>query len=241
MSRLFNIYCDESCHLETDAITPENRFMVLGGVACPDSVKTEIFDRIKSIKKENGLSHLSEMKWTKVSKPKLAAYRDLIHYFFDREELAFRAVVIDKKELNHPAFSQTHDEFYYKMYWHMLERLVDHANHYHIYLDNKDTLGALKVARLQEVLCHSKHDFNQKVIRRIQEVRSHEIAVMQITDLLIGAVSYANRYPEGGKSEAKNELVELIKARSGVSLQRSTSLGAAKFNLFKWEGQQDDT
>ena len=124
------------------------------------------------------------------------------------------------------------------MYWQMLEWFVEPANHYHIYLDIKDTQGVEKVGQLREMLCNSKHDFNRKVIDRIQEVRSHEIALMQLTDLLIGAVSYANRYPEGGQSPAKKELVELLKKRSGVSLQRSTSLGARKFNIFSWEGQR---
>ena len=31
MSEIFNIYCDESCHLENDHF----RFMVLGGLWCP--------------------------------------------------------------------------------------------------------------------------------------------------------------------------------------------------------------
>jgi hypothetical protein len=237
MSKLYNLYCDESCHLEHRNLTSENRFMVLGGISCADSMKKEIFQRIKSIKSENGLGALSEMKWTKVSRPKLAAYRDLIHYFFDQDELSFRAVVIDKAQLNHSAFGHSHDEFYYKMYWQMLEWFVEPAHRYHIYLDMKDTLGIQKLKKLEDVLCNSKHDYDRKVIKRIQEVRSHEIALMQMVDVLIGTVSYANRYPDGGHSPAKQELVDLIRKRTSVTLTRSTSLGARKFNLFCWEGR----
>lgn len=238
MSQLFNIYCDESCHLESSIITPENRFMVLGGVVCSINSKAAVFRRIKDIKKDNGLSHLSEMKWTKVSHTKLTAYKDLLHYFFDCTELSFRTVVIDKKQLCHSDHHQTHDQFYYKMYWQMLEWFIEPSNCYYIYLDIKDTQGVTKVKKLREVLCNSRHDFKQEVVARIQEVRSHEIALMQLTDLLVGAVSYANRYPEGGRSIAKQELVSLIKKRSGASLLLSTSLGARKFNIFRWEGQQ---
>jgi len=232
MSQLFNIYCDESCHLETSKITPQNRFMVLGGISCPNNVKDDIFRCIKDIKKDNGLSHLPEMKWTKVAKGKLDAYKGLINYFFDYADLSFRAVVVDKEQLNHGAFKQNHDQFYYKIYWQMLEWLIETNNKYHIYLDIKDTQGVEKVKKLQEVLCNSQHDFNKDIIARVQEVRSHEIALMQITDLLIGAISYANRYPNGGESEAKEAIIELIRKRSGVSLKNSTLLGAKKFNVF---------
>jgi hypothetical protein len=238
MSQLYNIYCDESCHLEHRVINENNRYMVLGGVTCLDSSKADTFKRIKSIKAENGLSYLSEMKWTKVSRPKIAAYRDMIHYFFDNDALAFRCIVIDKQQLNHDAYAQDHDQFYYKMYWQMLEWFIEPKNHYHIYLDIKDTQGIEKVKKLQEVLRNSCHDYDRNVIRRIQEVRSHEIALMQMTDILIGAVSYANRFPNGGKSPIKQELVQLLKKRSDITLTRSTSLGARKFNVFCWEGRQ---
>ncbi len=239
MKQLINIYSDESCHLESANITSENRFMVLGGIACPDDKKQSVFQAIKKLKSENGLQRFSEIKWIKVSSgAKFSAYEKIIRYFFESDMLYFRAVVIDKKQLQHELFNHTHDQFYYKMYWQMLEWFIEPSNRYHIYLDIKDTQGHIKVKKLHEVLCHSHHDFNRDVIEKIQEVHSHEIALMQIADVLIGAVSYANRYPEGGKSAAKNEMVELVKKLSGFSLLRSTSLGARKFNLFCWEGQQ---
>lgn len=238
MKNLINIYCDESCHLESKDVTPENRFMVLGGISCPNDLKQKIFREIKKLKVENHLQHFSEMKWTKISREKLMAYKSLIRYFFENEALAFRAVIIDKEQLIHDAFNHTHDEFYYKMYWQMLEWFIDPSDCYYIYLDIKDTQGYIKINKLHEILCHSKHDFNQEIIKKIQEIRSHENVLTQLVDVLIGAVSYANRYPEGGISIPKQEIVTLIKDLSGFSLIRSTSLGARKFNLFRWEGKK---
>jgi hypothetical protein len=237
MNELINVYCDESCHLESSAITTDNRFMVLGGIACSNEVKTEIFSQIKTIKKEHGLQHFSEIKWTKVTLIKLEAYKALIDYFFNCQPLSFRAVVIDKERLQHDRFNHSHDQFYYKMYWQMLEWFIDPSNCYHIYLDIKDTQGYLKIKKLHDVLCNSHHDFNRKVVEKIQEVRSHENPLIQLVDLFIGAVSYANRYPDGGVSDAKQSIVDLVKTRSSLSLLRSTSLGARKFNLFHWEGR----
>lgn len=238
MSQIINIYCDESCHLESSQISVDNRFMVLGGIACSENDKQSVFEHIKNLKKENGLQHFSEAKWTKVSCTKIDAYEALINYFFDSEALSFRAVIVDKEYLDHQRFNHSHDQFYYKMYWQMLEWFIDPKNCYHLYLDIKDTQGYLKVKKLHEVLCNSHHDFDRNVVEKIQEVRSHELALMQLTDLLIGAISFANRYSSGGKSEAKQRIVDLIKKRSGLSLLRSTSLGARKFNLFQWEGKK---
>jgi hypothetical protein len=238
MSKIFNIYCDESCHLESSVLTSENRFMVLGGIGCSVDSKEEISERIKQIKKENDIGLYAEMKWTKISQKKLRAYKNLINYFFDCDSLFFRAIVINKEQLDHKKHNHTHDEFYYKMYWLMLAWFIEPSNQYHIYLDIKDTQGVNKTKKLQEVLCNSSYDFKREIIERIQEVRSHEIILMQIVDLLIGAISYANRYPKGGTSQAKNELVTLIRERSGVSLQRSTLLGARKFNIFCWDGHR---
>ena len=39
----------------------------------------------------------------------------LINYFFDDDDLHFRAIIIpDKSILDHDKYNQTHDDFYYK-------------------------------------------------------------------------------------------------------------------------------
>ena len=50
MGQLYNIYCDESCHLEHD----NESAMTIGGVWCPQNKKDEIFHRIREIKEEHG-------------------------------------------------------------------------------------------------------------------------------------------------------------------------------------------
>lgn len=234
MPVIHNIYCDESCHMEYD----HQRFMVLGGLAVPNDLKIEVFDRIKTIRKQHGITK-SEMKWTKVSSAAIDAYIALVNYFFDKDDLYFRGVVIDKKQLNHNSFGQSHDRFYYKMYFYLLNWFIAPDKQCNIYLDIKDAQGAEKIKKLHEVLCNSNYDFSRAMIRKIQEIHSHEVVLMQIADILIGAISYANRFPDySGKSEAKNKLVKLICERSHSSLVRSTPQGARKFNIFCWKGQE---
>jgi len=97
----YNIYCDESCHLEHDDIN----VMVLGAIWCSQSKLHDINQRIKQIKARNGISLTAELKWTKVSSAKLDLYEDLINYYFDDDDLHFRALIVpDKSKLDHERF-----------------------------------------------------------------------------------------------------------------------------------------
>lgn len=225
-----NIYCDESCHLEHD----HQKAMVLGAVWCPQTHRAAIARAIRELKAKHGLQTNFEIKWTKVSPAKLGFYRELIDLFFSDERLHFRALVIpDKSKLNHDAFSQDHDTFYYKMFFQLLKVIFEDDNRYSIYLDIKDTRGQEKVNKLHEVLCNSQYDFDREMIERVQQVHSHEVEQLQLTDLLIGAISYVQRGLES--SPAKMALIEHVRAKSNLSLLKSTFPSERKFNLFIWQ------
>lgn len=232
MSSVMNIYCDESCHLEHDHIPA----MVLGALVCPMEERRRITECIWTLKEKYGLARDFEAKWTKVSPAKKAFYEELITLFFTENALNFRAVVIpDKSRLDHGQFGQSHDDFYYKMYYRLLTALLENSNRYRIYLDIKDTHGQKKVDKLHEVLCNAHLDFDRNMIERIQQVHSHEVELMQLTDLLIGALAYRFRNLTG--SQTKLDLIEQIKLHSKLSLSSSSLLSARKFNLFVWEAQ----
>lgn len=227
--KYLSVYCDESCHLENDHIN----VMVLGAVWCPTVRRKEIFKEIRAIKEKHGLAKEFEIKWTKVSNSKVDFYIDLIDYFFSRNDLHFRALVIpDKSSLRHGEFGQDHDTWYYKMYFEMLKVIIDKRFIFEIYADYKDTHGAHKIQKLHEVLCNDQYDFSRDIIKKIQLVRSHEIELIQITDLLIGALAYFHR---GLQTNAgKMSLIEHIIQQSGFSLLRSTLPSEDKFNVFIW-------
>jgi len=230
MSDTFNIYCDESCHLEHD----HQKAMVLGAIWCPLEKSREIAVRLREIKQKHGMSPRFEVKWTKVSPAKTDLYLDLVDYFFDDDDLHFRALIVpDKSKLQHDAIpGQDHDTWYYKMYFDMLKVIIRPDARYRVYLDIKDTRGAEKTAKLHEVLCNNMYDFSRSVIERLQLVHSHEIEQLQLADLLIGAISYLNRVLHGNK--AKEALIARIQERSGYSLTKTTLLREEKINLFRW-------
>lgn len=225
--KIVNIYCDESCHLENDG-EPN---MVLGAVSCESIYSRQVIKDIRELKIKHGLSRYWEMKWVKVSPSKLDFFIDVIRYFTNTDCLRFRAVVASKTELDHDRFNQTHDDWIYKMYYELLEKIMTSDSKYRIYIDIKDTRSQIKTQKLKEYLSFRLHDFN-KLNTRIQIVRSDEVNIIQLTDLLIGAVVFKNR--DNQVSKAKQRVVDEIEKYSGQDLSKTSIIGG-KVDIFIWK------
>ncbi len=89
MSKTFNVYCDESAHLPGQ----QQPIMVLGAIWCEYDKTREIADHVREIKAKHGINPQQEIKWTKVSRKKIDMYLDLANYFFDNDNLRFRALL----------------------------------------------------------------------------------------------------------------------------------------------------
>jgi hypothetical protein len=234
MSTVYNVYCDESCYLEND----RQPIMVLGAIWCPLDKTRGIGIRLREIKKRHNIPSDFEVKWTKVSPAKQAFYLDILDYFLDDDDLHFRALIVpDKSKLRHEVYEQTHDVFYYKMFFNLLKVILDPQDCYRIYFDIKDTKSSIRIAKLHDVLCNNLYDFERQIIERLQTVRSHEVELMQLVDLLTGIVSYANR--DLRTSNAKSNLVKRLQERSGYSLTKTTLLRENKVNIFVWLPLED--
>jgi hypothetical protein len=226
LTEKFNIYCDESCHLEHDG----QKVMVLGSISCPESKSREISLQIKDLLIKHNLNEHYESKWVKVSRSKLDYYKDLVSLFYDNPNLSFRSIVVlDKSKLKHEDFHQTHDTFYYKMYYELLKPLLSN-NLFNIYLDIKDTKSKKKMEFLRTIIIRKFPDCKGV---KIQTVRSHEVRILQITDILIGAISYINR--NLSTSKAKLEFIHFLQQKTNLKFRASTSLGRQKINNFFWE------
>jgi len=223
---VYNVYCDESCHLEKD----REPIMAFGAIWCPREKTKDIASDIKALKEKHNAR--GELKWNKVSHSRMAFYTDILGLFFREKDLHFRALVVTNKErLNHEAFNQgSHDTFYYKMYFSLLSKLLDPDSRYNIFLDEKDTRSRLRVARLKEVLCNNVYDFTGEMIHHIQTIPSRKYELIQLADFLLGAVAYSNRGLSS--SESKASIVQMIETNQKRSLTISTPLSQTKINIF---------
>lgn len=222
-----NIYCDESGHLNYE----DDKVMGFAGIECPIDKIKEINDNLREIKSDFGFSPYQELKWSKISPKNMDLYKRFINYFFIDDDLHFRAIIIKNKSKLKFTQSNTKADFYYKMLYFMIIKKLNPANKYNIYLDIKDTNSAERVANLKKFLNKTKLDYNVgNTIKNIQTIRSYESNLLQLADILLGAISYINN--SHTTSNAKKILVEYIKDKSKKTLLNSTLLSEDKFNLF---------
>ncbi len=223
---LYNVYCDESCHLEHD----RQSVMVLGCTWCPHENVKEIITHIRNLKEQYRAR--GELKWTKVSVSRIDYFINIVNYFFANDVLKFRCLIVNNKQLlNHNYYNLgIHDSFYYKMYYYLLHNIISEGNNYNIYIDLKDTLSQSKIYKLKDVLCNSFHDFDRKLIPIIQHVRSKETEVLQMADFFMGAISYYAR--KLSSNPAKVMIIDRISKLSRLGLDHSSPPWERKFNLF---------
>ena len=98
---------------------------------------------------------------------------------------------------------------------------------YNIYLDIKDNLSSYRTEKLKDIL-----NVRMEIIEKIQHVRSHELDLLQLCDLFIGAIAYNLNQTEKA-SEAKVRFIEKLKIRTRTDLESTTSKRISKFNLFR--------
>lgn len=225
------IYCDESCHLEHD----DSSVMGIGCVWLSRGDVRQLSLELRDIKRRHRAA--GELKWTKVSQSRSAFYIELTDWFFRQNGINFRCIIIpDKGKLDHNTYNRgSHDDFYYKMYFSMLNKVLSPDTSHDIYLDIKDTRSSLKVSHLSEVLCNNVYDFTGEMVRKIQHVRSHELELLQLCDFLLGAVVYANRGLS--TNPTKRLIAQKLEEYHGRSLSRSSALRNTKFNVFVWQAR----
>ena len=222
MSKTFNIYCDESTHLKNDG----HPYMLLGYISIAYPQIRMAKEQIKAIKHKYG--HVGELKWTNIHDATSQMYNEIVEYFF-MTDMKFRAVIIDKSQIDETRTDYTFNDFYFRMYYQLLNHMTDMENEYNVFLDIKDTCSHMKLHKLEEIL-----KWNTS-IRRFQFIRSHESCFVQIADVLMGAINYNLRMAKGdvrGNVIAKRKIVEKIKEHVDISLNRMTPLQKKKFNLF---------
>ena len=212
--------------------------MVLGAIVCSREHARDVAVSLREVRSRHQLSRRLEIKWGRVSPAKLAFYLDVLKVFWQDPDLRFRAVIASKQNLQHQRFEQTYDDWYYKMYYQLLNPLITKRGNeqFRIYLDIKDTQSSGKMRKLHEVLCNGIYDFNQEVIDTVLAVRSHEVALVQLADLFAGALAYSARNLH--ESPAKLDFLRELQHLTGRPLNSSTWLSERKFNIFRWEPQQ---
>lgn len=231
---LYDVYCDESRQdliVEKSSIDNRNRFVCIGGIMLPTEKREGLKDSIKELKEKHNL--YGELKWGNVSPNKIDFYLELVDLFFSTDtSIDFRTVVIDAKDVNNEAFNDSdHELGYYKFYYQLLYHWIEPQHEYYVFTDYKTNKDRTRLKNLKEILnraCYSDS------IELIQAINSKESLLLQLQNVLMGAVGYKFNYGVYGISEAKKAVVERIEKHLGHPI-RPTSKGFRKFNVFMIE------
>jgi len=217
----YKIFCDESNHL----LNTKSNLMVNGAILAKESEIEQINRDIKYLKYKH--NYYNELKWTKLLNSKRHFYTELIDYFFDNE-MKFKATFIpNKKENVHKLYGNSHDEFYYIVYFYTIRNFLNPSDEYKIYLDYKDINGGKRIRKLENTLGQQAKKCN------IYIIQSQESQILQLCDIFIGAIGYKNRIDIEKKSEIKLFIIDYIEEKLGYPLI-STAPWVDKFNIFRW-------
>ena len=222
IKKTFNIYCDESTHLEHDG----HPYMLYSYISIASNQIKICKEQIKAIKAKYGYD--GELKWTNIHDKTFEMYKELVEYFF-MTDMKFRAVIVDKAQIDDTREDYTFNDFYFRMYFQLLHHEINLENMYNIYFDIKDTCSQQKLQKLKEIL-----KWNASILN-FQFIRSYETPFVQLADVLMGAINYNLRIERGdinGKVIAKRQIVQHIQKHTPISLKQTSPLNAKKFNLF---------
>jgi hypothetical protein len=226
-----HLFCDESCHLPHDRAP----FLLLGLTSCPADKVCAAHEELAAIWYRFNLPKHFEIKWTKVSAGRLDFYQAVLEWFFASDNVVFRALALpDKQRLYAALPPESRDALYYRLYYQLLRTTIEQENRYRVFIDLKDTRGREKITHLTEILRADANDPYGKSVESLQHVHSHEIRLLQVCDLLMGAVGFARRPAADNESPAKRQLVSFIEDRVGYHLTSDSPSGEEKCSIITW-------
>lgn len=220
-----NYYCDESCYLQN----VDSNYMVIGTLRCSKATSKNLSNKIDKIKIKYGLPNNFEIKSTKISSAKYEFYKKIISCFINNN-IGFRAIIIDKSKLNHKKFNQSHDDWYYKMYYTLIEKFVLSDKKNTIFMDYKDSHSIKSCDKLSEVLYNTYHH-NKKF--NVVPIDSKDSNLIQLADILTGLTCYKNKGLT--TSSSKLQLISYIESSLNINMLKTNY--DEKYNIFIWRGQ----
>lgn len=176
-----------------------------------------------------------EFKWEKVSQGKLHVYKEFVDIFFDHAESDFRCLVVDKSKIDYHAYHEgDHETAFYEFYFQAISRSLDAANQYLVFTDSRQNRQANRLTDLKAKTNYHwlLQGVRENIVRNLEPRVSKTENLLQITDVLLGAVGYD--LEERAESPAKVELVKYIEGKIGRDKLRHHWGRDTKFNIWKF-------
>ncbi|TYB33043.1 MAG: DUF3800 domain-containing protein [Flexistipes sinusarabici] len=224
----FEVYCDESRPDLFSSKKSKYRYLMIGSLWIPASQRNFFKNEIESLKNEFGFR--GEIKWRKVSDTNIDYYKALIDFFVEQKlDMRFRCIAIDKTLFNNSWHNNDNELGFYKFYYQLLHQWILDFNTYSIFCDIKTNRDSRRLITLKR--CLSSSNLSSDIIN-VQALPSKQVALIQMTDLLLGIAGFRmNKSFEGSLS--KKQLVEHFENRINKKKLVPTDKNEDKFNIFR--------
>jgi len=217
-----------------------HRYLVIGGLILHKSF-SEPFD---AAFEKTRLPELpsGEIKWTKVSASKLAAYKRLVNLFFNASgaypPLEFHSLVVEAARLNHNRYNEGSREIGFNKEIYQLctkFRRMYPGRLFHIYPDHRSTNSKTEELRLILNRGSMKEgDLREWPFRRVQFRQSKKVPALQLVDLLLGALAFRinGHHLKQNASPAKTELSAHILRNARIKDPTRDTSRQGKFTIW---------
>ena len=235
---VFDIYCDESRQdllASQKSITDTNAYCCIGGLMVPQAEREIIKKQIKALKEKHNV--FGEIKWGTVAPSRLPFFSELIDLFFLNDNLQFRTVIIDSKKINNSVYNNDDQELgYYKFYYQLLYHWLSWDNSYCVFTDQKTNKDKRRLQELKRIV-NAQFSVSSP-INNIQAIDSKESVILQLENVIMGAVGYKYNFRRNGNSTAKEQIVSKVESWLGHEI-RPTSSAVQKLNIFEISLRED--
>lgn len=223
----FEVYCDEANPDVLTSSSPRARFLMIGSLWLPFDLRDEIKSRVGALRQRH--QAWGEIKWSKVSPNRRDFYVELIDLFVSYgDNLRFRCIAVDRSQLNVALHDNDGELGFYKFYYQLLHHWILDFNEYRIFCDLKSNRDPRRLPVLGRCLSRTNLTSN---IASTQSLPSHEVVLIQLCDLLLGAAnSRLNDTLRDGT--VKSTVVQRLELALGRELA-PTHKTEEKFNIFK--------
>ena len=224
----FEVYCDETQPDLFFSRHQQARFLTIGSLWLPETLRREVKEKIDAIRKRHNT--WGEIKWSKVSPSRLSFFLDLIDLFAAYAlDVRFRCIAVDHTHVNMAFHEHDKELGFYKFYYQLLHHWILDFNEYRIFCDVKTNRDPKRLQILKQCLGYANLSSR---VKDIQSLPSRQVVLIQLCDLLLGAAS--SRLNNTLRTDsAKEQVVKRLEGHLGVSRLCPTVVSEEKYNIFK--------
>lgn len=229
---MIHIYADESCK-------DTHKYLVLGGICVELDNLIPTLALLKQVRDKH--KTYGEVKWQKVSKAKLFFYKEFVDVFFNLakvDNLHFHSLVVDTSTFKQTNHELGFNKLIFQLLLHKFGRKYGSSRLY-AHLDDRTTRYSPDDMRPMLNACLRRDwKYTNNPFKRLTFIDSKDSDIMQLNDLLIGAIGFRkNKHhlierASPNKIELCRYIVEKV---SQVQNFKPTDKGATKFTLWNFE------